>query len=278
MADDKGQWASISGRPTHGTATPVSFSAVVPLGKSEKEVFWVRELVRRLPGFPHGKTVVRANEDDSAGNHDVVIETNAQLVLGVQVTELTYELWRKRSIQRDRYLQKIVYELQRIGALAPARFVANVHFSTTNPRELELVPAEEIATLVASEANGLSTRKIVETRFGRVLFSPAGEADIYVPCHGNIGVNVDIDELPRSLEMYTTAIDCLVEKKMQSKSPWLVIWSVAFYRDKHFLGNEVINYMKRAFQGAPFSRVYLIESMDGEGFFEANITVYAVKE
>ena len=278
MPDERPQWASISGRPIHGTATQISFPSVIPSAKSDKEVFWVQELVQRLPEFDHEKTIVKTNVDDSNGNHDVIVETDTPFEIGVQVTELTYELWRRRSSQRDRYLQKIISELQIINASSPMRVVAKLFFSTFNPNELELVPAREIAALIATEVASQSGQMVLNTHFGRILLSPAGGATIYVPTHGNIGVDVDIDELPRSFLMYKTAIDYLVEKKVHSKSPWLVIWSSTFWRDKHFLDIDVLNYMKQAFLGTAFSRVYFIESMDGEGFFQANIGIHAVKE
>lgn len=278
MTDGKPQWASISVRPTHGTATLSSFPSVIPPGKSDKEVFWVRELMRRLPNFAHVQINVRTNEDDSCGNHDVIVETGAQSSWGVQVTELTYELWRMRSNQRGRYLRQIIAELQRIGATAPVRVVAKVCFSAPNPKELKRVPAGEIAAFIASCASGLSTDQLIDTRFGHVMFSRVGTADIYTPSHGNIGVDDDIDLLPRSLEMYKTAVAYLIEKKQRSRSPWLVVWSAAFHRDKHFLGTDVLDYMKSAFSTTPFSHVYFIESIDGEGFFEANIGVHAIKE
>lgn len=278
MADNNVRWASIPGRFTHGTATPVAFTAVVPSDKSAKEVFWVQEVVRRLPDFSKADVQVIPNVDDSSGNHDVLIRSTGQSEIGVQVTELTYELARARSAKRNEYLEKVITELQRNNVSCSTRIVVTLFFASTDPKKLDLLPVKDVATLIASEASGLTADKIIDRPFGRVVFSPVGSGDFYIPNHGNIGVDVSFDQLPVSADTFITAIDYLVEKKKGSKSPWLVIWSVAFARHKHFLGDEVVAYMRDAFRTTPFARVLFVESMDvSEEMFMANLCIYPVK-
>ena len=54
-------------------------------------------------------------------------------------------------------------------------------------------------------------------------------------------------------------------------------WSANFWRDKHWLGNEVLQHMRASFNSSPFQRVYFVETMDGQGMFEANLTINEIK-
>ena len=278
MAYDNVRWASIPGRFIHGTATPAPGANVVPNDKSAKEVFWVQELVRRLPEFSLSEVQVIPNKDDSFGNHDVLIRATGQSVVGVQVTELTYELSRARSAKRNQYLGRVITELQRHNVFSPTRVVVSLFFASIDPQKLDLVPAKDIVTTIASEVHEITADKIITTPYGQVVLSPVDKGEFYIPNHGNIGVDVSFDQLPVSADTFKTAVDYLVGKKKASKSPWLVIWSVGFARYKHFLGNEVVAYMQDAFRATPFARVLFIESMDhGEEKFMANLCIYSVK-
>ena len=277
MSEKENPWVSVSVRPTHGTAPLINIPSTVPQEKQEKEVFWVRELVGRLPQFKEQQVTVHTNEDDADGNHDVVVEAQGQPSIGVQVTELTYELWRARTNQRERYVKKVLAELDRISVTISQRISAKILV----PNHEQLVPdlrsANKVAAVIALESQNVSSTKVCHTPFGLIHISPVGDADIYLPSSGNIGVDVDFDELPRSLTMYTEAVNYLVKKKSLSKSPWLVIWSLAFCRDKHWLGRDFIQYMTNLFAETTFSTVYFIESMDGEGLFQANIEIHSIK-
>lgn len=103
------------------------------------------------------------------------------------------------------------------------------------------------------------------------------KGDFCIPNYNNIGVYVNYDKLPRTLEMYTTAVDYLIKKKSNSKSPWLVIWSTSFWLDKHWLMDELIEYLINSFKGTQFSSVYFVESQDGDGWFQTNIGIYHIK-
>ena len=104
--DDTKEWVSISLRPTHGTARKISRPSVIPPDKADKEVFWVKILVDCLPEFSSGVEGVVSNPDDSHGQHDVLINLREGKDIGVQVTELTSELRRRREAMRKGRLHR----------------------------------------------------------------------------------------------------------------------------------------------------------------------------
>lgn len=83
--------ARITLTPTHGTAEVVMVPTALPKRKAEQEVFWVSALIEKL-GLVGDVRDVLTNPDDSHGGHDVVIHLREGGIIGVQVTELTYEL------------------------------------------------------------------------------------------------------------------------------------------------------------------------------------------
>jgi hypothetical protein len=111
----------------------------------------------------------------------------------------------------------------------------------------------------------------------KVLFEWVDEGEFYVPSVAGIGVACNLDALPRTLEMFCDAITCLRDKKANSNSPWLLVWSTSFFRDKHWLGIETLEHMAKAFSASSFERVFFCESMDGPGYFEANFVAHAIK-
>lgn len=106
---------------------------------------------------------------------------------------------------------------------------------------------------------------------------PVPEGDLYTPRFGNIGFDVNFDQVPFTLETYKRIVDYLAKKKSRSRSPFLLIWSLDFWRDKHTIGGRVIEYIKRAFASSHFDRVYFVESLDGGPAFKANLTVNQIK-
>ena len=62
------------------------------LNSYEREVFWVNELVSAIDEFDPNNTKVLSNTDDSNGGHDALICLGDGTIVGVQVTELTYDL------------------------------------------------------------------------------------------------------------------------------------------------------------------------------------------
>lgn len=83
--------------------------------------------------------------------------------------------------------------------------------------------------------------------------------------------------IPRDIPNYNKCIDIIADKKEKSHSEWLVIFSLNFWRDRHWLGEEVLSHMVDTFKDSLFSKVYFIESMDGEGFFQTNFKVFKIK-
>lgn len=126
------------------------------------------------------------------------------------------------------------------------------------------------------ELNGRVRR--LDFDFGTVWITPIEpETQFYVPFRDNIGIDLDFDWLPESEKRYFAAIDEIIEKKSNSRSPWLLVWSLQFFIDKHLFGDRVIEHMKAQFAQTQFNRVYFIESIDGEGMFQANLCLHRIK-
>ncbi len=277
MHDEKEKWASVSIRPTHGTARLNNHSSVLPQDKREKEVFWVRALAAKLPELSCMVPKIRPNEDDSHGNHDVIIEMQNDCSIGVQVTELTFELRRKREAIRASYLKKVVDLLVKKNVISEEKVLVKLLFNSPDPEELYLENPECIVQVIENE-DSIYGPRIIESGRHRISFEKVGENDFYVPNANNIGIDVDFDQVPRSLETYRKAIKYLFEKKSRSISPWLLVWSLDFWRDKHTFGKSVLENMRSVFANSSFDKIYFLESLDGNGFFEANIERHIIKE
>ena len=277
MHDEKKKWASVSMRPTHGTARLIRISSVLPKDKREKEVFWVQALMVKLPALSSVPPTIQPNEDDSHGNHDVIIEMQDHCTIGVQVTELTSELRRKREAIRASYLEKVIGLLEKNNVTSEEKALVKLFCNSPDPEELNLEKPERIVQVIEKEILRDLPKNIDGERH-RISLQRVGENDFYVPNVNNIGIDVDFDQIPRSLETYQKAIKCLAEKKSKSISPWLLVWSLDFGRDKHTFGKRVLEYMRSAFANADFDKVYFIESLDGDGLFEANLELHIIRE
>lgn len=277
MADEKKKWASISMRSTHGTARLVHIQSVIPQDKREKEVFWVRALMGKLPNRSGVSHKIRPNEDDSQGNHDVIVEMQDDRPIGVQVTELTSELRRKREAIRASYLKKVVDVLEMKKVSSEEKVLVKLLFNSPNPEELNLNKPELIVSAIEND-DLINLPKIIDGGRYRILLDRVGDNDFYIPNKNNIGIDVDFDQVPRCVDTYQKAIDYLVEKKSKSKSPWLLVWSLDFWKDKHTFGDSLMEYMKTAFATSGFEKVFFLESQDGEGFFEVNLELHIIKD
>lgn len=277
MHDEKERWASVSMRPTHGTARLIHIPSVLPQDKREKEVFWVRALTAKLPALSGVPPKIGPNEDDSHGNDDVIIEMQDDCAIGVQVTELTSELKRKREAIRASYLKKVVDLLEKMNVTSEEKVLVNLLFNSPDPEELNIEKPERIVQAIENE-NSIDSPRIIHGGRHRILLQGVGENDFYVPNANNIGIDVDFDQVPRSIETYKKAIDYLVGKKSKSISPWLLVWSLDFWRDKHTFGERVLEYMRSTFANADFDKIYFLESLDGDGTFEANLELHIIKE
>ena len=270
-------WAAVGGRMTHGTAEFVEFARVVPTEKRPRERFWVEALVERLPEFA-GKVVrTEINEDDADGNPDVFILPPAGPEIGVQVTELTHELRRKRDALRKGILRRLAAALAALVDRPVDPVVSRVFLNEPPPR-LQDIQFDDLARVIWSECQHLLDAKTVATEHGGIFLTPVGSAQIYLTdVVGGIGLDVSLDLLPRNLETFIYAIDSVALKKTSCRASWLLVWSLEFFRDRHWLGDDVLRHMRHAFASLPFERIYLLDSMEGEGFFQANLRIERIR-
>lgn len=277
MTDTSTRWASISARFTHGTATQVAIPSVIPDKKQDKEVFWATVLVSRLPELQALNPSIASCPDDSHGNHDVIVSFCEGEPIGIQVTELTYELERARQAQTEKFVAETLASFKKRGLSSARRLLVHcfVPFVAGNryvvPKVELLADATETFIRVSHESQALNDEQT------KVRFEWVDDGELYAPSNAGIGVACNLDVLPRTLEMYCDAIAYLHEKKANSNSPWLLVWSKSFFRDKHWLGDKTLEHMKQVFLSSSFERVYFIESMDGLGFFEANLVIHTIK-
>ena len=275
--DDKSNILNISVRPTHGTVKMFTVPSVLPQDRREQEVFWVKTLISKLPSFSGISLNICSNKDDSHGNHDVIIKMFDNSEIGVQVTELTSELRRRREANREKYLRKVLELLHKKGVSSEEKVLVQLLFDSSDPEELALEKPERIVSLI--ECGGLiNLPKTIDSGRFYVHLENIGENCFYTPNINNIGIDVDFDQVPRSLETYQKAINYLSEKKANSISPWLLIWSFDFYRDKYSFGEKVLEDIKTSFAKSSFDKIYFIESMNGSGFFDANLELHVIKE
>jgi hypothetical protein len=277
MTDTSPRWASVSGCIAHGTATPVAIPCVIPEKKQDKEVFWATALVSRLPELRVFNPSVAPCADDSNGNHDVIVSLNNGNAIGIQVTELTYELERARQAQAERFAAEAIACFTKRGLSSARRLLVHCFVPFVSGNRYVVPKANLLADATESFIRGSQEQNEVTVERTKVLFEWVDEGEFYVPSVAGIGISCDLDSLPRTLEMYCDAISCLRDKKINSNSPWLLVWSTSFLRDKHWLGDQTLERMKATFSSSPFERVYFVESRDGAGYFEANLAIHAIK-
>lgn len=270
----RGGYVSVSMTPQYGTATKVDIPTILPDDKSKKELFWVEALVKKVTVA--GFVSVQSNDDDSNGNHDVVIVTDRDPI-GVQVTRLTSELQKKRDDMKERYLENVIEYLRDNNISSDRKVAITLHFTGTQ-LEKSIKP-KKIAAIARSIEKGIAgSDKRIDCGDYQILFQYFDGKEFYIQNINNIGVDVTFDQIPRSLKTYQETVDVLASKKSKSKSPWLLIWSLDFYKDKHTFGDDTIEHMKQEFRGSHFKKVYFLESVDGNGFFEANLTLHIIKD
>jgi len=280
MEKDPRQWASIGGKIIGGTAKPVHFPSVIPEEKTEKEVFWVSQLFNLIPEYSDQNIEIKSNKDDFEGNHDVLANIKSADTIGIQVTELTSELQKSRAALSKYYTRNIIEALQRVYANSSMDIAVSISIKGIERKKPKFPKSDEIAEIIKEKSlKGFSEKpELVNKGNYNLIFQPLSSGKLFIPSHKKIGISV-CDDLPRTLEMYENAVDYLVKKKSNSKSPWLVVWSSSFGQDSHWLGNELLAYMKQSFSKSQFENVYFIfiESMDGEGFFQANVHWHQIK-
>jgi hypothetical protein len=277
MTDASRRWASVSAHITHGTAAQVAIPSVIPEAKQDKEVFWASALVSHLPELQAFNPSVTSCLDDSHGNHDVIVNLDNGESIGIQVTELTYELARARQAQTEKFVTDALACFTKRGLSSKRRLLVNCFVPFVAGNRYVVPKVELLATEIETFLRVSLETKCITVEQTKVLFEWVDEGEFYVPSVAGIGVACNLDALPRKLEMFCDAITCLHDKKANSNSPWLLVWSTSFCWDKHWLGNETLEHMKKAFSASSFERVFFVESMDGPGYFEANFEAHAIK-
>lgn len=269
MGEVTRQRASVEAKVIGGTAKPVYFPSVIPAEKSAKEAFWVSQLFKLLPEYDGLEIHIQSNEDDSEGNHDVIARFPSEETLGIQVTELTSELRKSRAAVSNYHTNNIIKALQIVDAHSVSIVAVSISVKGIERKKPKFPTPAEIAEAIKEKSiQGFAEEiELVNKGSYTLVFQPLKTGTLAIPNYGNIGVSVNYDALPRTLDMYENSIDYLVKKKSNSKSPCLVIWSSSFWQDGHWLGTTLLEYMRKSFISSRFERVYFIESMDGEGFF-----------
>ena len=277
MTDASPRWASVSARITHGTAAQVATPPVIPEAKQDKEVFWASALVSHLPELQAFNPSVTSCLDDSHGNHDVIVNLDNGESIGIQVTELTYELARARKAQTEKFVTDVLACLTKNGLSSERRLLVNCFVPFVAGNRYVVPKVELLATAIKTFLRGSHETKYITVGQTKVFFEWIDDGELYIPSVAGIGVACNLDALPRTLEMFCDAITCLRDKKANSNSPWLLLWSTSFCWDKHWLERETLEYMTEAFSASSFERVFFVESMDGPGHFEANFVAHAIK-
>ncbi len=277
MTDEEPRGASIAVRITHGTATPVFFPSVIPNDKRAKEVFWVSALVARLPELQSLNPTTVSCQDDSNGNHDVIVNLANGKSIGIQVTELTYELERARRAQNEKFVSEVLACFRTRGLSSERSLLVSCYVPFVAGGRYIVPKPESLADACTEFLQGATEKSLIELERVRVGFEWVDKGELYVPSVSGIGVDCNLDGLPRTFEMYCDAISCLRDKKAESNSPWLLVWSQSFCRDKRQIGKATLEHMRKSFDASSFARVFFVESMDGSGLFEANLEVHAIK-
>lgn len=255
------EWASISFRPTHGTATPIRMVSVLPKDKTEKEVFWVVQLAKNLKEIRDDIAEILPSVDDSHGGDDVIIKLVNGSKIGVQVTELTHELRKKRESIRGRYIANVLKRIQDSNISSSRDVVVKVIFK--NNANIRVPDAATMAKTISDLMKTKSRQVEIDGNCTVVVIDVDQGSGICCSHINGIGFELDIDLLPRSISTYCAAIRAISSKKSKTRSQWLLVWSLEFWRDKHWLGNEIIDCMRSEFQKVPSVRKFFVESIDG---------------
>jgi hypothetical protein len=273
--EDK-NWAILRARFSHGTAQQVSIPSVVPVDKQAKEKFWVEALVSQLSEYQGHSISIEANLDDSSGGHDVILRVDENEI-GIQVTELTSELTRRREHIRQKYLYELFNIIKNRSISTNQKIMVSVFFADIDSEKLLIAKPDQLAEIIVTKINDENRMIAAPFEHGSIVIQPLTEGTFYVPSLGNIGIDINIDQLPISFETISRAIDYLSEKKKKSKSPWLLIWSLDFWIIKADYGSQILSYLQTAFSTSNFEKVFFIESLGGEGLFEANLSLHPIK-
>ena len=245
-----------------------SIDSVLPIKKAQRELFWVKELLKHLPLQEQLYDII-SNQDDSNGNHDVlIINKDDGSKVGVQVTELISSTRKRVELIRTRYIQKILKILKKQKIRTHREVVITLCFDTHaqekyDPTQITLAIEKILALLRGEKVCDASIKEIED------------QEKLRLPHANNIALNFHFQQSLRTQENYLNTLKHLMSKKQNSKSPWLLIWSMDFWQDRNTFGDLIVDEMKKLFQESFFEKVYFIESTEFD--FDRNIKLYQVK-
>lgn len=264
-------------RFSHGDATPIYYPTVAPEDKQPRERFWVQALLSRLDEMKAQQPIAETCDDDSNGNHDVIIQLRDLDSIGVQVTELTYEIGRSRKNQRDRFVAK-VFECFKKQQLSSSRML-KVHCSVSLPEgdKYRLPSPEQIADATSTFMQS-SHEQFVSIDRGRLFFQWVDKGALYGRSEAGIGFECDLDLIPQTPGQFFEIVNQIRKKKAKAKSPWLLIWSSTFWKAGRSFEGAVLQHLRASFADSHFERVYFIESMDSLPFFANSLRHHTIKQ
>ncbi len=251
---------------------------VVPRDKRESEVFWVRALLSKVEVPDESAPEVYSCIDDSNGKHDVIIKRRSNSAIGVQVTELTHELARGVQGKRRSFVEHVLLHVaeQDLRTRKPLLVTCQVPYVDGKhhdfPNETLLVTA--IAEFVAGK-NAAST-VTVDAAHVRFTWLAAGQT-YGLPTVNNVVLDCKLESIPRSRVVYREALKSLRDKKINSRSPWLLIWSCATHEVKQLHAPRFLNYMRELFATSHFERVFFVESVNRAELFEEKLVVHTIR-
>lgn len=257
MSEDREREGRVTIRMTHGTARRTTSVPAVPPAKTDKEVFWCHQLVECL-GLGAGVSVT-PNFDDSDGRPDVLVGAPGSEPIAIQVTELTSSVRRRRESIRSRYLERVTSALLERGVKSSPPVVAKLLSAAQDPEKP--LPPETLVSIIEHEVAAGPGPRQVTTPGGVLMLMPVEADRPYVPTANGIAVDIDFDQVPRTLATYREAAEYLADRKVTSLADWLLIWSTDLWRDRDWIG-DIVEQMRVAFVDHPFQRVYLLESID----------------
>lgn len=265
----------LTARPISGTARPVKIKKILPSGKVERECFLTQKICEKLDEFNTKEYSVYTNKDDSHGNHDTIIRlSNPDGIIGVQLTELTFEIERARQAVRKKYLEKILIELNHNKTFSKKNKFVKIQLPHSDSIKPNFVKPKIISKAISEI---IDTSNSFEHKDFNLRIFEMDSADFYLPNINNIAIDVNFDLIPISFDLYKSYVDAIIQKKDSAKSDWLLIWSTQFWKDKHWAYEDLELYMKDKFKETKFKKVYFLESIDMLNMFDTNMTIRRIK-
>lgn len=283
-----------------GTAKPVSFKKVLPKEKQAKEVFIVKEFARLQTVAGATLIYIRSNADDSDGKADVLVRANGNEI-GIQLTELKIA-HRPSSADRARRMTETLLDIILARIKPDCRIMVDIRSPLDYTNQSVKLTGKRLKILGKVIADGVQNSTFspsVKDYFDKSksglkpnpLEIPETLKDTItciklckiserhnIICHGreNLFINFNFDMVVGSDELDEELVLCLLARKANSVADTLLIWAC----DPDFWGQE--EHIHRLFceqvEATSFDNVYIFFFIDAEGYFEANMKVFIVKE